>query len=398
MGAHAQDRLDLLGEDPERFSAVSGAILEPSVDVELQAVAEEAARLLSTPIALVVLVLRRQQLYRGFVGLPPEVELARSTDRCVSLCQKVVREKGVVAIADARFAEVPQLLVERYGVRAYLGAPVRVAGKILGTLCCIDVKPREFSDAERATLVELAARAGARLERLSEPMGAPQRLVDLALGDSFARARAIAERLGTDVALARVSTLELGSAVRLLEDAITREPDRFAAWVNLPLAHSDLSDTLRALETEARELRVAIGALEKAALSDGSSSVEEAILAGVRLAAAATASVGGARFAGGLPRLALDAPRPLVVTTLAALLGAIAGRLRASQAGLTLTARPDGAHVALSIESAALTAPEARAIVDELAGLVEGLALHAQADAAAIVVSIPVKPSSLEAV
>src|SRR5262249_14672194 len=158
------------------------------------------------------------------------------------------------AIEDVRYADVPQLLVDRYGVRAYLGAPVRVAGHILGTLCCLDLKPRTFTEAERATLLELAARVSVRLERLGASGAAPQRLIDLALGDSFASVRAISERLGTDVALARVSALELGGAMRMLEEGITREPDRYAAWVNLPLAHGDLQDTLRSLEAEVRQL------------------------------------------------------------------------------------------------------------------------------------------------
>jgi GAF domain-containing protein len=396
MAVRAQDRLDLLGEDPDRFSGVTGAILEPSVDAELQAVAEEAARRLSCPIALAVLVLRRQQLYRGYVGLPPEVEAVRGTDRCVSLCQKVVREKGLVAIEDVRFADVPQLLVDRYGVRAYLGAPVRVAGHILGTLCCIDMKPRRFTDDERATLIGLAARVSARLERLGEPVAAPQRLIDLALGDAFASVRAVAERLGTDVALARVSALELGGAVRMLEEAMTREPDRYAAWVNLPLAHGDLQDTLRGLESEVRQLRAAVGALEKAALSSNGGRVEEVIQAALRLAAPAITSVGGARLtAVVLPPLALDAPRPLVVTTLAALLGAIAGRLAGTSAGLTVTPRADGTHLLLSVQSPALTPAAARSIVDELAELVEGVTIQAAQAADGIVISVPVHPPPL---
>ena len=131
----AQTRFDMLGDDRERFRGVSGALLEPSLDGELQAIAEEASRRVATPIALVVLVLRRQQLYRGHVGLPADVELVHATDRCVSLCQKVVREKDVVAISDVRKAQVPQLVADKYGVRAYLGAPVKVGGRVFGTLC-----------------------------------------------------------------------------------------------------------------------------------------------------------------------------------------------------------------------------------------------------------------------
>src|SRR5262249_32740970 len=153
---------------------------------------------------------------------------------------------------------------------------------------------------------------------------------------------------------------------------------RYSAWRNLPLAHGDLQDTLRGLEREVRQLRGAVGALEKAALSSEGGRTEEVIQAALRLAASATTPIGGARLVRGtLPPLLRDAPRPLVVTTLAALLGAIAGRLTGSSAGLTLEPRHDGAHLELTVKSAALSAEAARAIVDELGDLVEGVTLQA---------------------
>jgi GAF domain-containing protein len=245
------DRADVLGDGTERLEVISGALLDTQLDDELQAIALEATRRLDMPIALVALLLRRMQFYRAYVGLPPEVEILRATDRCVGLCQHVLRAGAIVALEDARKATVPQLLVDRYGIRAYIGAPVKVDGQLVGTLCCIDMKPRPFSDDDRATLSELAARVSQRLGELAQIMAPP------AAEARATQLRSDTIRLGNQIALARISALELSPAMRILEQALSEDPARYAAWVDLPRAHADLQKTLADLETTARSLRQA---------------------------------------------------------------------------------------------------------------------------------------------
>ena len=243
------DRGDVLGDSTERLQVISGALLDTQLDDELQAIAIEASRRLDMPIALVALLLRRMQFYRAYVGLPPEVEILRATDRCVGLCQHVLRAGRIVALEDARQATVPQLLVDRYGIRAYIGAPVQVGGQLIGTLCCIDLKTRTFSDDDRAAIGELAARVSHRLAELAEVSMAP------AAAERATQLRADTIRLANQVALARVSALELSPAMRILEQALAEDPARYAAWVDLPRAHADLQQTLAELERTARSLR-----------------------------------------------------------------------------------------------------------------------------------------------
>jgi signal transduction protein with GAF and PtsI domain len=248
------DRADVLGDATERLEVISGALLDTELDDELQAIALEATRRLDMPIALVALLLRRMQFYRAYVGLPREVEILRATDRCVGLCQHVLRAGAIVALEDARTATVPQLLVDRYGIRAYIGAPVKVAGQLVGTLCCIDLKPRPFSDADRAAIGELAARVSHRfgeLAQITAPPAADARSTQL---------RSDTIRLTNQIALARISALELSPAMRILEHALTEDPARYAAWIDLPRVHADLQQTLADLETTARRLRQATGA------------------------------------------------------------------------------------------------------------------------------------------
>lgn len=240
------DRADVLGDATERLEVVSGALLDTELDAELQAIAEEATRRLGMPIALVALLLRRMQFYRAYVGLPREVEILRATDRCVGLCQHVLRAGTIVALEDAREATVSQLLVDRYGIRAYIGAPVKVRGQLIGTLCCIDLKPRPFSDADRAIMTTLAARVSERLGELAEIDAPPV---------ADAQLRAETNRLANQIALARISALELSPAMRILEQALAEDPARYAAWVDLPRAHADLQKTLAEIEATARRLR-----------------------------------------------------------------------------------------------------------------------------------------------
>ena len=78
------DRLDLLGKGKrERLAAMSGGVLSPGLDAELQGIVTEAAAATQSPIGLVSLVLDHTQFFRAHVGLPPELAATRSTDRDV---------------------------------------------------------------------------------------------------------------------------------------------------------------------------------------------------------------------------------------------------------------------------------------------------------------------------
>jgi len=157
-------------DDAGRLGALEGALLEGRDDEVMQALVRAAATTVGTPIALLSLVAGRVQWFHSHTGLPPEIALSRATSRCSSFCQFVVRDEAPFEVADARVdPRVPQQLVERYGVRAYLGAPVRFRGQVLGSFCVMDVVPRQFTDAHRAALAEYAAQAGARLGELHPP-------------------------------------------------------------------------------------------------------------------------------------------------------------------------------------------------------------------------------------
>jgi transcriptional regulator with GAF, ATPase, and Fis domain len=155
-------------DDPVRLSRFRGAVVSVSRDEVLDASVREAARRAQAPIALVTFVMGQVQYFRAATGLPPEIELTRATSRCHSYCQLVVLAGKPVVIEDipAR-PELPQMVSQLYGVRAYLGLPITCDGQLLGTLCVVDVKQRQWGDELITELQPIAQRVSERLGQLA---------------------------------------------------------------------------------------------------------------------------------------------------------------------------------------------------------------------------------------
>jgi GAF domain-containing protein len=104
----------------------------------------------------------------GAQGLPPDLNASRQVPREESVCGHVVATDEVVVSEDVtkdpRFTNNP--LVLEKGIRFYAGAPLRTSsGLALGSLCIIDMEPREFSDEDRVRLQQMADDLMAELER-----------------------------------------------------------------------------------------------------------------------------------------------------------------------------------------------------------------------------------------
>ena len=154
---------------PERLRVFAGALLEHDEDPELQKLVDEACAHFKTPIALVSFVMGATQFFRAARGLPADLRVSLATSRCDSFCQFVVKDEAVLAVSDAKASkQLPQKLVESYGIRSYLGAPLHFLNEVIGSFCVIDIETRAFDDEDRATISSFAQRATARLETLAE--------------------------------------------------------------------------------------------------------------------------------------------------------------------------------------------------------------------------------------
>jgi GAF domain-containing protein len=180
MSTRLPQDLSLL-DDTGRLSAFESPLFERTPDPELQALVSEATTVSGYPIALVSLVAHKIQFFRAQVGLPPDLSATLATDRCNSFCQFVVAGEQSLLIEDAaREPGLPKDLVERYGIRAYAGFPLRVMGRTVGSFCVIDAKPGRLEPSVLARLSELARKASARLDVLARqvPPGEPRSEAD----------------------------------------------------------------------------------------------------------------------------------------------------------------------------------------------------------------------------
>lgn len=126
----------------------SSGLLEARSGGHLDRIAARIAEAFETPIALVTLVDESCQLWKGAVGLPDDLDVARQAARETSICGHVVADNHTLVIGDTardpRFANNPFL--REHKVRFYAGAPLRTAqGYVIGSLCVIDTRPRKLT-------------------------------------------------------------------------------------------------------------------------------------------------------------------------------------------------------------------------------------------------------------
>lgn len=112
-------------------------------------------RLFDVPIAMINVIDQENQWCLSTEGIALD-----RTSREVSFCARAILEKDIMVVPDARederFADNPLVTGEPH-IRFYAGAPLTAPnGYRLGTLCLIDDEPREFSEADCATLTDLA--------------------------------------------------------------------------------------------------------------------------------------------------------------------------------------------------------------------------------------------------
>ena len=147
-------------------------------------IAEAAAELCGTPIAVVNLVGDGRQFFKAEVGLG-----IRQTPIETSFCRQAILQQDFLHVPDAtrdpRFQGNP-LVTGEPGLRFYAGALLKTAdGHPIGTVCVLDTKPHQLSDRQRAGLLRLARQTMAQMElRRSLREQAEQRLLHARILDS----------------------------------------------------------------------------------------------------------------------------------------------------------------------------------------------------------------------
>ena len=117
-----------------------------------------ARRALQVPVAAVTLLNDEKQWFKSVAGWGI-AELPRNH----SICRLTVQENRLLTVQDTlqdtRIAQSP-IVTSAPRFRAYAGHPLTDEnGVVVGTFCVFDVKPREFSPADRQSVIDIAALA-----------------------------------------------------------------------------------------------------------------------------------------------------------------------------------------------------------------------------------------------
>ena len=142
-------------DEAERRRALEAlGIVDTPPEERFDRITRLARDALGFPVALVSLVDAERQWFKSRQGLELE-----ATPRDVSFCGHAILEPGLLEVpdarVDARFRDNPRVVES--GIRAYVGAPLRMAnGHRVGTLCVIDYVPRRLDDTQRRILRDLA--------------------------------------------------------------------------------------------------------------------------------------------------------------------------------------------------------------------------------------------------
>ena len=138
-------------------------VLDSDSESGFDEIAELAAAICGTPIALVSLVDENRQWFKCRIGLD-----VAETPRDMAFCDRTIRGTGLMEVQDAaaddRFSDNPLVTGEPH-IRFYAGVPlVTPDGHALGTLCVIDRRPRELSPSQRRALVLFSRQVMLQLE------------------------------------------------------------------------------------------------------------------------------------------------------------------------------------------------------------------------------------------
>ncbi|MHC2106448.1 PAS domain-containing protein [Methylobacterium sp. CM6246] len=153
-------------------------LLDTPPEQDFDEIAEAAADLCETPIAVVNLVGDGRQFFKAEIGLG-----VRETPLETSFCRQALLQEDFLCIPDAshdpRFVGNP-LVTGEPGLRFYAGALLRTPeGQPVGTVCVLDTKPHDLTDRQRKGLMRLARQAMGQMElRRSLREQAEQRLLN----------------------------------------------------------------------------------------------------------------------------------------------------------------------------------------------------------------------------
>ncbi|MEA1834906.1 PAS domain S-box protein [Methylobacterium durans] len=226
-------------------------LLDTPREHDFDEIAEAAAELCETPIAVVNLVGDGRQFFKAEVGLG-----VRETPLETSFCRQAILQEDFLYVPDAtrdpRFEANP-LVTGEPGLRFYAGALLKTAeGQPIGTVCVLDTKPHELTERQRRGLMRLARQTMAQMElRRSLREQAEQRLLHERILDSAAdyaivatdpQGRVTRWNAGAERVLGWMEAEMLGRAVEAIFTPEDRAGGRLKTEMALAREHGGAAD------------------------------------------------------------------------------------------------------------------------------------------------------------
>ncbi len=153
-------------DSPQRLGAARRAqILLPWAPMPVDRLAQFAARSVSAPICQITFVRQFDFTFAGGYGIWPDLRAEGRAPLTHSVCKYMVSagnpvcSDDMLADDDVRIREHP--LVRQYGVRSFLGAPLRdETGEPVGAITVLDTAARSWTAAQMLRIVDVAELLG----------------------------------------------------------------------------------------------------------------------------------------------------------------------------------------------------------------------------------------------
>ncbi|RZA16738.1 MAG: GAF domain-containing protein, partial [Proteobacteria bacterium] len=174
-------------QEHRRLSSLdSYAILDTLPEPVFDDITLLASQICQTPIALISFVDANRQWFKSRVGLDAE-----QTPRSLAFCNYTIEQHELFTVPDAsadeRFRD-NSLVTEDPNIRFYSGAVLKSAsGEALGSLCVIDTKPRELTEAQQSSLEALGRQVMQLLEYRKTQLQYQKAVRTLAAREQFLR-------------------------------------------------------------------------------------------------------------------------------------------------------------------------------------------------------------------
>ena len=156
-----RSRAEAMLRNGERLTAVRRAeLLDSPVEEAFDSLSRLAGALIGTPVTFLSVVDAERDFYKSQCGMPDPLSTTRQMSGR-TFCQLAIAGSEPLAISNTHAHEVWREIpsVDALGVRAYLGVPLMVDAHAVGSFCCVDMRPREWTAVEIETLVQLGRSA-----------------------------------------------------------------------------------------------------------------------------------------------------------------------------------------------------------------------------------------------